>query len=123
MASGFVAIQCRWPVPHIILLFAGGLQQTGGQHAAPEGILVKLSAQDSLMDLLEVEEREGLWKELEGHGAIVELAPEALHREAEDLSVIKGKGKRPTLGIQGFHRAAYLVFPGHNKTVYGLLGF
>ena len=88
--SGGVAVESRRPMAYVLLLPPSGLQEARGQHPLSEGVLVQLTGQDRLVDLLEVEEGEGLRQQLEGHGCVVELAPKTFDREAEDLGMVEG---------------------------------
>src|SRR4051794_17663310 len=75
-------IELGGPVIHAVLHASRCLELARGEHAAAERVLVEGTAEHGLVDLLQLQQGEGVAKELEPDGGGVQLAPQALDRHA-----------------------------------------
>ena len=80
------------PVQDPVLAFAGGFDEAGGEQAAAEGVLVHRMTEDTLVNTLQLAQREPVGEQLEADGGVVELAAQALDTESEHARVVEGYG-------------------------------
>jgi hypothetical protein len=72
----------------------GGGEPPLVDHAAPEGGLVELDAEDRLMDILQLTQREERGQEGEADIRIIQLAAQPQHSERQDIGMIEGERQR-----------------------------